>query len=140
MGKRTYETDIISMALLYRKQYCKTDMLLLSKCKEYDLIINKNLEEMNTNCGIGIRYEEEPLLYSILTNENKEQYAVINNNFNLEKAWSLTIGCLPLVVLCASQKDNALSIIGLKLVDGKILDINETIKNKNTSVLCKTLK
>ncbi len=140
MGKRTYESDIISMALLYRKKYCGTNMLSLNKCMEYDLIINKNLDEMNTNCGAGIKYEEISSLYRILTNENNEQYAVINDNFNLEKAWSLIIGCLPLDILFASQKDNALSVIGLKLVDGKIVDINNDEINKSTSVLCKTLK
>ena len=63
MGKRTYESDIIAMSLLYRKEYVGTDMISYEKAINYDRVINSNLEEMNSSCGILIRNEEESLLY-----------------------------------------------------------------------------
>ena len=43
MGKFTYESDIVAIALLYRKKYAGTDMISYDKIKKFDEIINKNL-------------------------------------------------------------------------------------------------
>ncbi len=55
MGKRTYMSDITAMALLYRKEYSGTTMILYDKVKDFDRIINEYLEDMNSSCGIGLR-------------------------------------------------------------------------------------
>lgn len=120
MGKRTYESDIIAMALLYRKEYIGSDMISLDKAKEFDKTINDNLDSINSKSGIGIRYScyDDSNLFTIMTGENNKLYAVINPNANLKDAWSFHIGLLPTDVIIAAQMDNALSIIGLK----KIID------------------
>lgn len=124
MGKRTYESDIIAMALLYRKEYVGTDMISYDKAVKFNSVINNNLDNMNANCGIGIRYEEQSRLYFIMQDENGRRLAVINPNADLKKAWEYHIGCLPIEVCIASQMDNALREIGLIIVDGKMRDRN----------------
>ena len=124
MGKRTYESDIIAMSLLYRKEYVGTDMILYEKAINYDRVINSNLEEMNSSCGILIRNEEESLLYFLVQGEDKKLYAVIRPDADLKKAWSCHVGCLPTDVIVAAQMDNALSERGLIMVDGKFRDRN----------------
>ena len=124
MGKRTYESDIVAMVLLYRKEYVGTDMILYEKAINYDRVINYNLDNMNSSCGIGIRSEEESLLYFLIQGEDNKLYAVIRPEADLKKAWSYHIGCLPTDVVVASQMDNALSEIGLIMVNGKFRDRN----------------
>lgn len=85
MGKRTYESDIIAMALLYRKQYVGTDMLSYDKALEFDAIINENLDNMNSKFSIGPRCEQTSELYRVLQDENGNIYAVINPNTDLKK-------------------------------------------------------
>ena len=99
-------------------------MILYEKAINYDRVINSNLEEMNSSCGIGIRSEEESLLYFLIQGEDNKLYAVIRPDADLKKAWSCHIGCLPTVVIVAAQMDNALSEIGLIMVDGKFRDRN----------------
>lgn len=122
MGKRTYEVDILAMALLYRREYAKTDMILLEKAKKFDEVINYNLDNMDTECGIGIRWNKGTDLYFKATNEDGKTYIVINPDADLLKAQVFHIDCLPVEVLAASLMDNALKEIGLIRVDGKIID------------------
>lgn len=122
MGKRTYESDIIAMALLYRKEYVGTDMIAYIKAVNFDRVINGNLDEANAQCGIGIRNEIPSPLYSLMTGENGTLYAVINLGVDLEKMWQWHIYNLPAQVMSASYMDNALKEIGLIEVNGKIMD------------------
>ena len=121
MGERTYLTDITAMALLYLN-YTGSTMVLYDKVKEFDQVINDNLEKMNSTCGIGFRYssEEETNLYFMATDEEGNLYAVINPSADLKKAFDWHIGVLPVDVIVASQKDNALETIGLQLREGRI--------------------
>ena len=120
MGKRTYESDIIAMALLYRKQYAGTDMLSYDKALEFDAVINENLDNMNSKFSIGPRCEQTSELYRILQDENGNVYAVINHDADLKRAWEWHIGCLPIDVVISAHQENALKTIGLRLVDGKL--------------------
>ncbi len=121
MGKRTYESDIIAMALLYRKQYAGTDMLSYDKALEFDAIINENLDNMNSKFSIGPRCEQTSELYRILQDENGNIYAVINHDADLKRAWEWHIGCLPIDVIIAAHQNNALETIGLIRIDGRLV-------------------
>lgn len=123
MGKRTYETDIAAMALLYRYQCDGSMMLSYDKIEKFDEVINKNLDGMNSSCGIGVRYEEEPELYFTIVDENGKKYAVMNKTADINKARSYHIGVLPTDIIIASQMPNALEIIGLKLDKGDLKKI-----------------
>jgi len=50
---------------------------------------------------------------------DEKSYFVIYPEADIEKAKSYHIGTLPLDVLIAAEKENALAVIGLKLIDGK---------------------
>lgn len=116
MGRRTYIADSVAIALLYRKQNVGSDILSYEKACLFDDIINDNLDAMNSDCGIGIRYScyEESKLFVIMTDENGKQYAVINPSADLKDAWSTHVGYLPLDVVIASHMDNALAAIDLE--------------------------
>lgn len=49
-----------------------------------------------------------------MTDENGKLYAAIIPNADLDEAWQIHIGCLPIAVIVASQMDNALDVIGLE--------------------------
>lgn len=125
MGKRTYETDMIAMALLYRKEYVGTDMIAYDKAVSFDRVVNENLDKVNAMCGIGIRNEIPSPLYSLMTDENGILYAIINPGVDLEKMWKWHIYNLPAQVMSASYMDNSLKEIGLIEVNGKIMDRNK---------------
>ena len=131
MGKRTYMSDITAMALLYRKEYCGTTMILYDKVIEFDRVINENLEEMNSSCGIGLRCvsEDTTNLYFMATDEEGRLYAVIDPNANLRRAWDWHIVLLPSDVIKASYRDNALNVIGLQNKNDKICQIDNENKN-----------
>ena len=124
MGKRTYESDIIAMALLYRKEYVGTDMISYDKAVNFDKVINENLDKMCAKCGIGIRYETTSQLYNLMKDENGNVCAVINPNIDLKKMWEYHVYILPAEVIKASYMDNALKEIGLIEVNEKIIDRN----------------
>lgn len=129
MGKRTYESDIIAMALLYRKEYAGTDMISYDKALNFDKVINENLDKMCVKCGIGIRYETTSQLYNLMKDENGNVYAVINPNIDLKKMWEYHVYILPTEVIKASYMDNALKEIGLIEVNEKIIDRNTYYNN-----------
>lgn len=136
MGKRTYESDIVAMALLYRKEYVGSDMISYEKAVQFDQVINENLNIMNSDCGIGIGYSyyDNSKLFTKMTDENGNLYAVIIPNADLEEAWRIHIGCLPTDVIIASQMDNALGVIELeKKIDESTKRICFTQKNNDIS-------
>ena len=132
MGKRTYMADITAMALLYRKEYCGTTMILYDKVKDYDRIINEYLEEIGSCCGIGLRCinEDTTNMYFMATDEEGNLYAVINPNANLKKAWDWHIGLLPSDIIKASYEENAFNAIDLQYKDDKICQISFNNKSK----------
>jgi len=102
MGKRTYESDIVAMALLYRKEYAGTHIISYDKAIRFDKVINDILDKINAECGIGIRWEEQSELYSLRKDEKGNLCAVINPNVDLKKMWQWHIYNLPAKVVAAS--------------------------------------
>lgn len=110
---RVHKEDIITMALLYRKKYAGTEMISYEKVEEYERIVNDNLDEMNSNYGLKpFAIFKDCRIYTILSDENGKLFAVINPDKNLMEAKSL-MNYLPLDLMIASTRDNALSAIGL---------------------------
>lgn len=121
MGKRTYFEDIASIALLYNYQATARMLLSYDKIKEYDEIINNNLDKMNSNINYINSLDNSKSIYFYSKDENDKEYLILKPYFDFEKARYEYIGCLPLDIIIASQKENALEVIGLELVDGKLL-------------------
>ena len=89
------------------------------------------MDAMNSTSGISMRGNNENRLYFTATDENGNLFAVINPSANLSEARIWHIWCLPADVIEASRMPNALSAIGLELVDGKF----ERKKDKQKELL-----
>ena len=137
MGKRTYLADITAMALLYRKTYVGSTMISYDKIKYFDRVINENLDQMNSSCGIGIRnsLDDNSDLFFFATAEDGNVYAVIDPRADLQEAWSYHIGCLPTDVVIASQQNNALQTIGLRLENGQMYSLAPKESKPNKLIL-----
>jgi len=121
MGVRTKFEDIASMALIYTNRALGNKMISYDKVEEFDRVINENLDLMNSEIDPLLFYNEESRLYFHATDETGKIYLVIDCNTDLKEAEHYHIGCLPLDIVLASQMDNALEVIGLELVDGKLV-------------------
>lgn len=109
-------------------------MISYDKAVEFDEIINKNLDNMNSKINPYLFYDEESKLYFHATDEKGKVYLIIDNTADLEAAESYHVGCLPIDIIVASQMENALNILGLQLSDGIIknsLVDKERILTKN---------
>lgn len=130
MGKRTYFEDSASLALLYN--YDATNgigmMLSYNKIKKFDNIININLDSMNSQLSYIGSCNPENLIYFYSKDEEQKEYLILRPDIDLEKARNYYIGSIPLDLLIASQKENALNSIGLKLENRKIVKLHEEIE------------
>ena len=124
MGKRTDFADVAAMALIFNHDAdYSTTMISYDKVKKFDEIINQNLDEMNSSISLRLYTGEYSELYFYSKDETGKTYLVIDPHANIDDARSYHIGTLPLDVVIAAQKANALAAIGLKLVNGRLYNI-----------------
>lgn len=123
MGKRIMFEDAVNLALIYINKATGRNMISYDKASEFDRVINNNLDNMNSS--VSFSYDNESKLYFPATDENGRTYLVIDPNVDIKTIKRCTIGSLPTDVLVASQKKNALNVIGLKLVNGVIVKDQE---------------
>ena len=117
MGKRTDQTVITALALLYVNESYGEGMILYDKTIEFDRVINENLEKMNSSCGVLYREEIENNFFFTATAEKGKFYAIIRPDADIMKAWAFYGGMLPSDVFIASRMPNALETIGIKNVN-----------------------
>lgn len=129
MGKRTKFEDIASMALIYTNRVIGNRIISYDKVREFDEIINNNLDDMGSEINPSLFYEEESRLYFHATDENGKVYLVMDPNADIKAAQDYHIGCLPIDVVVASQMENALAVIGLQLNDGVLVKKKDTTSN-----------
>lgn len=127
MKKRTIFEDTAAMALIYTNKATGNKMISYDKVIQFDKIINENLDEMNSIIKPFQFYEEKSELYFYATDENDKLYLVIKPDADLKKAQSYHIDYLPHDILVASQMKNALEILGLQLINGKLVQ-NDNFK------------
>ena len=115
---RVYYEDIYNLGLLYA--YIDSNgtqkMVLLDDLKKYYNIVEKNLDEMDSDVNINliyasIWYDNDEPIYFISRNKEDEVYYILKPNFDLEKAIGKYMSCLPADVLKASLMENALECI-----------------------------
>ena len=115
----------VSLALIYN--YRATDgsatMISADSVFEYEKIVNSNLKEMNTSVNSltpDYLVDTDELFYFYTQDaDNKGYYVLKVDDKSVEKRKRYIMG-LPLDIVLASQKNNALELIGLRLIDGKI--------------------
>ena len=95
-------------------------MISYDKAQEFDKVVNENLDAMNSSSGIGLRGNNESKLYFLANDEKGKMFAVINPSSDLSEARDWHLGSLPADIIKASLMPNALSVIGLELVEGRI--------------------
>ena len=133
--RRVNFSDVIILALLYKNKYMDNLIISYDVILDYYKVIEKNLsliENFGNYDGNYIGNNRKTFDYLIQEDENGKKYVALNPLINKQETYDLIIGTLPLDVLVASQKDNALEVIGLKKIENnEIVSKNYKIKSKN---------
>ena len=115
---KVFYKDIYNLGLLYA--YIDSNgmqkMVSLNDLKKYYNIVEKNLDEMDSDVNINliyasIWYDNDEPIYFISRNKEDEVYYILKPDFDLERAIGKYMSCLPADVLKASLMENALECI-----------------------------
>ena len=120
MSSRIYMEDTVTIALLYNFDATGSMMLSLDKIKEFDCKIDDNLEKMSSKVNMIYPIDYSKLIYFTSYDEKGNWYYMCK---------------IPIDVIRASKKENALDVLGLKLEDNKIV---KKEKNKVKSMSLKS--
>lgn len=123
---RVYIEDVTSIALLYHYKATGSISTMLSRSiiEEYAKIINQNLDDMQSDFKGNCLSAEEYSIYFNTQDENKKWYSVLRSDIDLAKAQSdLIKRLMGYDVIRASQKPNALEVLDIKLIDGRMQKI-----------------
>lgn len=140
MSKRIYFEDITTLALLYHYEATQgiSRMLPKSLIEEYDKMIDKNLDEMNSTINVVYPLDYEKLIYRNTQDENGEWYSVLRFDLDIgEEKYRITHNSQK-DLLAAAKMANALETIGIQLIDGKMKKIEH--KNKTNLALDKIIE
>ena len=124
MGKRLDLERSANLALLYTYDASNGIRMLLSydRIKEFDLILDINLDEMNSPVDYHLWNEKSDRIYFYSKDECGKEYLILRPDLDLEKARRESVGYLPLDVIIASQQENALKKLGIGLQNGHFID------------------
>lgn len=131
-----YYGDVVGIGLLYvyLNHPCQR-MLKETTINEFEYCIQENLIQMKKTVESMGRYEMDiDPIYFYSVDENGEGYYILKHNFDLEKAKACYLGEVSLDGLVASQQENALNILGLTKVNGKITLKENPIKTKRLTL------
>lgn len=103
-------------------------ILSYDSVNEFDRIVNENLEVMESKVGIVYSLGYSRMMYFVSTDEFGKTYFILNPTFNLAKAKYDYAYKVPMDVMVASKRENALNAIGLTLQDNKIIKMEESPK------------
>ena len=134
---RMYSEDAYCLGLLYVYQYSNTvqKMVLLDDLKNFHNCIERKLDKDYFN----LWNDNDEQIYFASSNKNGEIYYILDPMFDYSRAQSLYIGILPVDVLIASQKENALNTLGLEKVNG-VIRIKSNQKQVNNDKVLKKRK
>lgn len=119
MSSKIFKEDAASLALFYSYIGNKGRILKEEIVDQFDMTVDSNLEILRSKSYVyPLDYSKLPF-FKATDNENTLYY-VLKENFNNETFMNDYFYWLPKDVIKASQNENALSILGLTLVDGKI--------------------
>lgn len=122
MANKIYCEDAYCLGLLYTYMNTGISMVPYDNLIMYGDIVNKNIEDIEkNNVSLPLWTGEEEKIYSVVGDIDGNMYFSLLPDFDLDKAVSMHMGCLSSDALVASQMDNALSVLGLQKVDGKIV-------------------
>jgi len=135
MSSRIYMEDTVTIALLYNFDATGSMMLSLDKIKEFDCKIDGNLEEMSSKVNMIYPIDYSKLIYFTSYDEKGNWYYILKQDFDREQTEIDYMCKIPIDVIRASKRENALDVLGLKLEDNKIV---KKEKNKVKSMSLKS--
>ena len=122
-----YLNHAISLALIYTYRATNgTDtMITTEEANSFKNVINNNLETMHSKVNNLIPTDSEVDLNDLFFNytiiNNQENYLLKDDPISQERRKKYIMLNIPLDVVLASQRPNALDAIGLVMIDGKII-------------------
>lgn len=121
---RVFKEDIYILGLLNIYKVNNGIMVTLSEdtLNNYYDVVEQNLEDMNSeaNCLKSVIFSGDMDCYSVSRRIDDKLYFTLNNNSDILRTMIFRQGLLPLDILYASMKDNALNCLGLQLKGGHI--------------------
>lgn len=120
--------DSIMLALLYNYEATHNMILSYDSVSEFDRIVNENLEDMESRVGTVYSLDYSRMMYFVSTDEFGKTYVILNPSFNLAKAKYDYVYQVPMDVMIASKRENALNAIGLTFQDNKIIKMDKSPK------------
>ena len=128
----------ISLALIYtnRATYGKTTMITADEAQNYQDVINNNLKIMKSKVNDLMPPDYvvnlDDLFFTYETDIDNFGYYILKNDARSLELRKRYIINMPLDIILASQKPNALRNINLEMIDGKIIK-NSHFKIKKLS-------
>lgn len=134
MNKRIFKEDTTTIALLYN-YIANGDMLLSAeKVDEFDEIVDNNLEEMDSKANLVYPIDYSKLIYFTSWDEVGNQFYILKPGFNEEKAMIDYLYNRPFDITKATQCENALDSLGLKLQEGKFIPKANKVRKKTLNI------
>ena len=133
---RIYMEDVTSIALIYNYEATHSGSMMLSynRIREYAEMIDLNLDAMGSNYDGVYPLDASKLIYFNTKDENGNWYSILKPGTNIEKAKEENLYRKKSLDLeRASKMPNALKVLGIELVDGKMQEI-EHKKEKHLSM------
>lgn len=121
MSSRIFIQDITTLALIYNYEATRGMLLALDKIKEFDHIVDENLEKMNSKVNMVYPLDYSKLIYFTSFDQKGNEYCILKPDFDEEQARINYIYRAPYDVIKASKMENALDVLGLRLEDNKII-------------------
>ena len=121
----------ISLIYTYRATNGKIIMISCNEVREFEKIVNENLKKMNSkvyNLTPDYLIDKDELFFTYQTDIEGNGYYVLKNDNNSINNRKRYIMSMPLDIILASQKTNALESINLIMIDGKMINKDYTTK------------
>ena len=121
----------LSLIYTYRATNGNTTMVKCDDVKEYEKIVNQNLKDMNSkvyDLTPDYLVDKNDLFFTYQNDIEEIGYYVLKNDSESVLRRKRYIMSLPLDIILASQRPNALEAINLVIVDGKILKKDDSVK------------
>lgn len=128
MSKMIFKEDTTTIALLYNYMATRDMLLSAETIDAFDEIVDFNLEHMNVKINMVYPLDTSKLIYFTSWDEMGNQFYILKPGFNEEKAIVDYVYQRPLAITKATQKENALDILGLKLENFDIKTKQEKVR------------
>ena len=127
-----YFNQAVSLALIYiyRASAGNINMIGYNQAKEYEKVVNQNLQEMNSTIGNltpDSAVTIDDLFFFYAEDRDESSYYVLKPDERSIKQRVSYIINLPFDVVYASQMPNALDILGLDFSNGQIIEKQEKL-------------